>query len=240
MVQISDKPLDNLNYLAKLKNIINSRILKRWANSSTKKRIWEDEFARGQWNYLDHTDDIIYDFLDRYINKGCILDLGCGTGNTGIEMDATKYDKYTGVDISEVAIAKAKVRSVAAHRQEKNEFVCADISRYAPSTKYDIVLFRESIFYFPRIKIKNTLRKYSSVIKIGGVFIVRMHSQKRYKSIIRLITKYYEVIDRSAENDDDVILVFKNRVMDLLILAILPLICNTPNEILANLLSCLQ
>ena len=144
----------------RIKRVIEARILKRWGSTSKKKSIWDQEFADGQWEYIDHTDDdVIYLFLYKYGNRGSILDLGCGSGNTGNEMDVSKYHRYTGVDISEIAIQRALDRSKNNHRQDKNEYFCNDISCYVPRKRYDIILFRESIFYIPNTKIKDVLRE---------------------------------------------------------------------------------
>jgi len=144
-----------------------------------------------------------------YGNNGSILDLGCGSGNTGNEMDIYKYHRYTGVDISEIAIQRALDRSKNNHRQDKNEYFCDDISFYVPRKRYDIILFRESIFYIPNTKIKDVLKRYSYYLKKKGVFIVRMCDRKKYASIIKLIEEQYHVLERSPADDANIILVFK-------------------------------
>jgi len=200
-----------LSYLfERSKRIVNARILKKYGYSSTKNAIWDAEFSSGQWDYLEHTsDDPIYHYLEKYSNNGNILDLGCGSSNTGNEMDASKYCSYTGVDISERAIQRALVRSVNNGRLEKNEYFCADITSYVPRMCYDVILFRESIYYIPKFRIKGILDRYSDYLKESGVFIVRMCDRNKYNSIVRLIEKAYQVLDRSSLRHANIILVFK-------------------------------
>jgi hypothetical protein len=124
-------------------------------------------------------------------------------------MDASKYDKYTGVDISASAIQRASVRSEINRRKEKNEWVCSDISSYRPTMRYDVILFRESIFYIRKSQICGVLSRYRNYLKTTGVFIVRMCDTKRYISITRLIERHYRVVDRSSLDDAHIILVFK-------------------------------
>lgn len=187
---------------------MNSRILKRWGNTFIKKSIWNEEFACGQWDFLEHTgDDAIYHYLEKYSKMGSILDLGCGSGNTGNEMDVQKYGSYTGVDISESAIQRAITRSKNNLREEKNEYFCEDISNYVPRKRYDVILFRESIFYIS--KIKGVLDRYCNYLKVDGVFIVRMFDKEKHDTIVRLIEKYYEIVDKSPEDETYIILVFK-------------------------------
>lgn len=195
----------------KITNAFYSRILKRWGSVRVKSSIWDREFSSGQWDYLDHTkEDVLYHYLEKYSNNGRILDLGCGSGNTGNEINVYKYQHYTGVDISEKAIKKAIARCKQNHRNEKNEYFCADISTYAPKNQYDLILFRESIFYIPRRKIKAMLDRYSKYLKDNGVFIVRMCDRGKYGRIVKLIETNYETIENYlADNSKDIIIIFK-------------------------------
>ena len=200
----------NYKLKKKIKRIINSRIIKRWGSTSIKKSIWDEEFSSGQWEFIDHTpDDPIYTYLEKYSNNGRILDLGCGSGNTGNEMDTSKYRNYTGVDISENAIQRAVIRSKNNRRGEKNEYICADMFLYTPEKTYDIILFRESIMYIPKYKIRNILDMYSIYLKDTGVFIVRIDDKKKkYASIVRIIKSNYHIVDSFTTTDADIILVF--------------------------------
>jgi len=198
------------NLFKRVMTIVNSRILKKYGRPSTAKAIWDEEFARGQWEYLEDTSkDIIYGFLEKYANKGSILDLGCGSGNTGNELAVTVYSKYTGVDISEVAIQRAVARSIKNGRQGRNEYVCNDIASFSPRMRYDVILFRESIFYIPLSRIKAALNRYSRFLTENGVFIVRMCDRKKYSGIVQLIQTNYQVLDMSPSNESNVILVFR-------------------------------
>lgn len=63
--------------LNRIKGVLNSRILKKWSNSSVKSMIWDREIASGQWDSLDHTtEDVIYHYLEKYTSNVSILDLG--------------------------------------------------------------------------------------------------------------------------------------------------------------------
>ena len=198
------------NLVRRVMAIVNSRILKKWGKASTAKAIWDEEFARGQWEFLEDTsEDIIYGFLEKFVNKGSILDLGCGSGNTGNELAVSLYSRYTGVDISEVAIQRAIARSIKNGRHEKNEYFCNNIASFSPGMRYDVILFRESIFYIPLSRIKAALNRYSGFLTKNGVFIVRMCDRKKYSRIVQLIQANYQVLDTSPSNESNVILVFR-------------------------------
>jgi SAM-dependent methyltransferase len=87
---------------------------------------------------------------------------------------APTYKTYLGVDISEAALAKSRKRSEECGRQDKNRFECGDFLTYVPSGKYDVILFRESMYHVPLGKVKSTLDRYSGYLKDGGVLVVRL------------------------------------------------------------------
>lgn len=175
--------------------------------------LWDEEFQIGHWDYLEHTlDDPIYPYLEKYADAGTILDLGCGSGNTGNELNPAKYESYTGADLSETAVYKAVARSKANRREQKNEYVCADIESYVPQKRYNIILFRESLFYVPMSRIKKVIDRYFKYLTDNGVIIVRMCDRQRYKPILNLITKNYRVIEEYPLNEaKDVIIIFTLR-----------------------------
>lgn len=171
--------------------------------TAIKKRVWDKEFAGGKWNFIDDTTgDCVYTYLEKYANGGNILDLGCGPGNTANELRSTAYRSYVGVDISEAALAKGRLRSQKCGRGDKNQFVQSDFLGYQPTQKFDVILFRESMYHVPMGKIKPLLEKYSQHLKDTGVFIVRMYTSRngearpRPNKMIDLIASAYDVLGR--------------------------------------------
>jgi SAM-dependent methyltransferase len=162
-----------------------------------KRRIWDMEFSSGRWNDLLKTPgDCVYSFVEKYCREGNILDLGCGSGNTGSDLSPSAYHAYTGVDVSAVAVQKAIATAQQNNRERKNQYFQSDVKSYLPTDNYDVILFRESIYYIASRDIKRVLDRLAQYLKPGGVFIVRMSDRFRYKSIAELIESDYDVLDR--------------------------------------------
>jgi len=153
----------------------------------------------------------LYPILEKYCRTGSILDLGCGSGNTGAEVSANAYSDYTGVDISDVAIEKAKKKAELEGRAEKNRYFQWDITSYEPEQQFDVILFRESCYYIPGSKMQGTLDRYSKFLKPGGVFIVRLWTSKgKYAGIVEAIEANFEIVEKSASGPaETVVLVFR-------------------------------
>lgn len=195
-------------------------ILKRFGSDRIKAAIWNREFYGGRWDYLTASAvsksrsgnrDIIYYYIEKYCKQGSILDLGCGTGNTSLEVAENKYCYYMGVDISNIAIQQAlsacKADSI---RSSKNNYIAEDISKYAPDRRYNVILFRESLYYINKFIIKKVLDRYINYLKENGVMLVRICDRKRFNSIIKLINNNYDVIEKYVpENNKAIVIVFK-------------------------------
>ena len=187
-------------------------LLQAYGTTSLKRQLWDSEFSEGRWSCLDATaGDCVYPFVERLARHGCILDLGCGSGNTGNELNRDAYRLYVGVDVSDVAIAKARQRSEENQRASHNRFLQSDILTYAPGQLFNVILFRDSIYYIPHHRIPAMLERYAKSLEPAGVFIVRMASgSARYQQIVDDIESRFEVIEKeSFAEPDAVVLVFR-------------------------------
>ena len=90
--------------------------------------------------------DCVYTHIEKHAKNGDILDLGCGPGAVGSELSAAAYHSYTGVDICDVAIEKAKSRAAENHRADKNAYFQSDILTYIPKQHFDVIFFGDSIY----------------------------------------------------------------------------------------------
>ncbi len=188
--------------------------------SSIKRFFWDKEYSEEKWAFAYNTaGDCVYGHLERHAANGSILDMGCGSGNTGTEMDEKVYRSYLGVDISEAALNKARKRSQEVGRQDKNRFECADILSYVPTGRYDVILFRESMYHVPLGKVKSTLERYSPYLKDSGVFVVRLFAathedpKDKYRptAMLQIMETEFEVVEkcRYEEPGRPVVIVFR-------------------------------
>lgn len=170
-----------------------------------KRRIWEREYSGPKWHFRDNTSgDCLYAYLEEHAKNGSILDLGCGLGNTAAEIRDSAYQSYVGVDISEVALEKARSRSRECGREGKNDFVRADFLDFQPSQKFDVILFRESMYFIPVQKMKEILLRYAQFLKEEGVFIAGLYvasketaqAKERPMSMLRIMETEFDVVQK--------------------------------------------
>lgn len=160
-----------MNVVVKSHNLVR-KLVQLYGPRSLKTRLWNREFSSGHWDKIFATaGDFRYPYIEKYARVGSILDLGCGSGNTGVELKPDSYARYLGVDISDAAIRMAAHRSALAGRT-KNCYLQGDIRDYAPPQSFDVILFRESLYYVAPSHVEPTLRRYARFLLPDGVIIV--------------------------------------------------------------------
>lgn len=183
-------------------------LLQRWGPRPLKRRLWDHEFSHGRWDGIAETPgDPVYEVIVRHARGGSILDLGCGSGNTGCELPAGCCSAYLGVDVSGVALEAARRRSEACGRGSINRYVQADIATFSPGEQHDLILFRETIYYLPERRIPAVLRRYSRCLRPGGVIVIRWYEAGRAGSLLRLASPALECVEDHRLPDGGCILV---------------------------------
>jgi SAM-dependent methyltransferase len=187
--------------------------LQSYGTAQMKRSLWNNEFASGRWNCADRPPrDFAYGYVEKYADNGSILDLGCGAGRTAAELDRTKYTKYLGVDVSDVALETARQTAVSGEGSHQR-FVQSDIATYVPDGTYDVILFMESLYYIPWRRIPAVLDGYASHLTSRGVFIVRMWTgTDKYLPLVDLIERDFDVREKHSSNDPKaIVIVFQPR-----------------------------
>jgi SAM-dependent methyltransferase len=105
--------------------------------------------------------------------RGRALDLACGEGRNAIWLASLGWD-VTGVDFSEVAIAKA--RAWAEREGVDVEFLCEDILAYEPApSSFDLILLL--YFHLPPAELRTVLSRVPPALAEGGTVVLIGHDR---------------------------------------------------------------
>jgi 2-polyprenyl-3-methyl-5-hydroxy-6-metoxy-1,4-benzoquinol methylase len=135
--------------------------------------IWEDEYRRGAWNYLENLNELahymaIVGYAMQDMPKPDILDVGCGHGRLLRLLPASSFRNYLGIDFSNEAVTRAQ------HLQTDHaRFVVADFETWSPAEPVDIIIFNESLYNSRRPA--ELVARYSQFLKPGGRIIVSIY-----------------------------------------------------------------
>jgi ubiquinone/menaquinone biosynthesis C-methylase UbiE len=98
-----------------------------------------------------------------------VLDIGCGSGHTACEAAREYGSRVTGIDISEIMVAKAERRAKKMRLEGLVEFRVADVfSLPFGDDSYDLALFESVITTLPGDK-HDALRETVRVTRPGGL-----------------------------------------------------------------------
>lgn len=174
-------------YLASLNRILNAYGI------SYPSKIWERQYGQGKWQVLNDQSEVarysvIGGLIKHFIQKGTMLDVGCGEGVLVEYLKQAKYKTYVGIDLSKVAIRQATKRLT-----KNTKLIAADAQEIVFKEKFDVIIFNESLYYFDNPW--KLMTKYTSYLEKKGIFLTSFYTSNLLANLIwRRIKKKYKAI----------------------------------------------
>lgn len=174
-------------FVQKISSFIKRKILR--INSER----WNHQYAKGTWEGLKSESEherfmATVQLLAKWKPNGDILEIGCGEAILQQKLEGVPYSSLTGVDLSDVAIARAQVFATTLTR-----YVVADMEAYQPDNQHDVIVFTESLYYSNHpIAL---LKRYQNYLKPDGLFIISMYNNKHIPPIWQAVESNFQVLD---------------------------------------------
>jgi 2-polyprenyl-3-methyl-5-hydroxy-6-metoxy-1,4-benzoquinol methylase len=110
-----------------------------------------------------------------------ILDVGCGQGVLAKRLSRAPYERYVGLDISQVAIDQAQ-RAVP---DARNCYVVSDMMTFTSEEKFDLIVFNECLYHMedPAAAVRHCLR----FLGPEGHVSISMYETMRSRAVWRLL-----------------------------------------------------
>jgi 2-polyprenyl-3-methyl-5-hydroxy-6-metoxy-1,4-benzoquinol methylase len=153
---------------------------------------WESQYLSTRWDYMANREEVSrYSVLVGYIQyfapTGSILDIGCGEGILQDRLASGGYGRYLGIDLSEIAIQKARLKE-----NETTSFIHADAESYVPAELFDLIIFNEVLYYF--VNPVEGFTRYRAFLKADGLMLTSHFRTLRAMAIRRCIKTDYAVL----------------------------------------------
>ncbi len=141
---------------------------------------WNQEYASGHWNGLHRIHEAHrYGILSAYLTHlgaAQILDVGCGDGLLRHHWNGPRY---AGLDISNVALAKAK------ERFPKDAWIQGDFGKEIPEDllkmmPFDAVLWNEVLYY---LDLATAFKHWNLLCPSGHLLVSMQQNQKNFVSL---------------------------------------------------------
>jgi 2-polyprenyl-3-methyl-5-hydroxy-6-metoxy-1,4-benzoquinol methylase len=154
---------------------------------------WDKQYEKGNWDCLKSPleqmrFDAVRNCINKYSNKGMILEVGCGEGILQAGMCKHSYLKFAGIDISAIAIQRA------AHLMDgSTEYRTANMESFKPVEKYDIIIFNEVLYYAKNPT--QLMERYMEFLNPGGYIIISIFQTKSNSKLMNGIEAKFKSID---------------------------------------------
>lgn len=165
-----------------------------FGDSPKEKSTWDAEYGDGRWNYLGqlHVNSHYWatiGYMQAFKAGGEYLDVGCGDGVLFERFRLLGYQRYVGIDISEVAIERLRH-----YNDNRTNFIQADGDVHEPAGHFDVIVLNESLYYL-RDPIRS-LERYALSLKPGGCIIVSTYTaSRRSLAVLHDAKRAFELID---------------------------------------------
>lgn len=159
---------------------------------------WDYQYEKGMWDGLRDQEMerilVAKDMLERYVNGGNVLEIGCGEGIFFNQIPENIYSFYEGIDISKVAIDKIEPSF-------KSLFKVADMEIYQPNKEtYSVIVFNE-VLYYSKNPIQ-LLKHYSKYLDDKGIMIIGMYLSAKSLDIWQQVNESFKILEAKDVQQD--------------------------------------
>ncbi len=127
---------------------------------------WDAAYTAGTFDgFQDIDQQARYTVIGEAVNgSASVLDVGCGLGH----LRSYVRFLYTGLDLSDVAISKA--RNKWSSDPAASQFICSDAETWTPDRQFHAVVLNEFLYYTSNPLA--SLQTWGARIKKGGLLVV--------------------------------------------------------------------
>jgi cyclopropane fatty-acyl-phospholipid synthase-like methyltransferase len=156
---------------------------------------WDLQHKAGLWSKRQRS-SITVDLINQLSRGGQIIEFGCGEGDLLYLLHAESYSYYTGIDISQIAIQRAKLK--ASKLGIINcEFVNDNMATWSGSKNISLILLEECIYYLNGQEMKEFIGRCLNSINDDGAMLVIVHSAEKHAASLDICRKCGRVISET-------------------------------------------
>ncbi len=133
-------------------------------------RDWQNRIRQSLTTYLEasfesHRYSLIAGWVEYWSGaRVSVLDVGCGSGILATRM---RFDRYTGIDLSETELHQAIQRGIP-----NASFTLCAAEDFQSNVAYGAIVFNESLYYMPNPS--GVVRQFMTMLSADGIIVVCM------------------------------------------------------------------
>lgn len=134
---------------------------------------WEAHYGATERVWSGRPNQTLVDVASGW-SAGRALDLGCGEGGDAIWLAGNGW-RVTGVDVSSVAVERARAAATGAGVGDRTDWIVADLATWAGEDAYELVT--ASFFHSPVESDRSgALRRAAALVAPGGRLLIISHA----------------------------------------------------------------
>lgn len=164
---------------------------KGWGRPSRPETV-DDQYRSGHWDRFETIEEmpryaILAGLIRRLKPMSAVLDVGCGYGTLGAELDSRSMGSYVGIDHSSEAIKRAVSQELP-----NCHFEVADFTTWRPDGQYDFIVFNDTAYYAERPV--DLVMRFAKMLTTDGLLLVAMFRHRNTPIIWNGLTKHLETL----------------------------------------------
>ena len=150
---------------------------------------WNSQYRAGVWKAdSSGRSPATIERVKKLCKGGLLVEFGCGEGSLPCSISHTTYAQYVGIDISDVAIERAKARAKR-EEIENYKFIQADMSRWDGVSNASLILLEECLYYLKGKKLVDFLERCCANLAPDGHILVIVHSARKHAKTLEACRK---------------------------------------------------
>ncbi len=160
-----------------------------------RKLAWDNQFKAGIWSSGTRSPHTLRR-VAALCAGGTLLEFGCGEGHLPFLLPGGSFARYTGYDISGVAIQRARQQALALQRDDIR-FERCDMTEWPGSAAATLVLAEECLYYLSPSAIRRFLQRCMASLAPNGSILVIVHSASKHARTVDLCRQVCHVVDET-------------------------------------------
>ena len=170
---------------------------RRTRSVGARKQMWNREYASSFAERMKLTEErehyqTLVEFMVSANKNRAILDVCCGQGLLLDSLETCGYQKYLGIDFSDIALRNASKRA-----NSKTSFVNALAESFVPDGQFDAIVFNECLYYLADPL--GVMRRFERYLAPDGVMLVSLFTKtERVELLAAQISQSFRVTRRAS------------------------------------------
>jgi len=158
---------------------------------------WNRQYSAGAWKCSSRSAHTLA-LVAKFCKGGKLIEFGCGEGELPHLLPAASYSEYLGIDISDKAIERAKIRTEQAGIL-RTTFQQANMAEWTGTSGASLVLAEECLYYLTPHEIEAFLMRCSRSLRAEGHILVIVHSAAKHAKTLEVCRRVCPVVGETLK-----------------------------------------